>query len=273
MSKETFTPGSGTDQPISKAPGPTGSTAQSARRATSRPAANAGGSSRAEVRSNRTRTAQRSRRARQVTATRARRRTMLLFAGIPLVLVVVIIAVLLITSNAPSTVGLVNANDLNPAGSQLSVGTKAPDFTLKTVDGKSYSLSSFKGKPVLLEFFAVWCPVCQAESTTLNQIDAAFGPKGLQTIAVLANPYGKNYETSGRNDLTLVTKSDINWYISNFKVKHLTLIDPTFKTVNTYGASSYPGLYILDKNGTIRYANSGEQPYSSLASVITTLLK
>jgi peroxiredoxin len=198
---------------------------------------------------------------------------MLLFAGIPLVLVVVIIVVLLVATEAPSGVGLVNANDLNPAPSPLSVGTKAPDFTLKTVDGKSYTLSSFKGKPVLLEFFAVWCPHCQAESTVLNQLDAAFGPHGLQTLAVLASPYGKNYDNSGGTDLSIATKSDINWFISNFKVKHPTVIDPTFATVNKYGASSYPTLYVLDKNGIIRFANTGEQPYNALATVIQAALK
>ena len=198
---------------------------------------------------------------------------MLLFVGIPLVFVVVFIGVVLAVSNGPSGVGLVNANDLNPAPSPLSVGTKAPDFTLKTVDGKSYTLSSYKGKPVLLEFFAVWCPHCQAESKVLNQLDAAFGPHGLQTIAVLASPYGKNYDNSGGTDLTIATKSDINWFISNFKVTHLTLIDPTFATVNKYGASSYPTLYVLDKNGIIRFANTGEQPYNAMATVIQAALK
>jgi len=198
---------------------------------------------------------------------------MLLFVGIPLIIIVVIIGVVLAVSNAPSSVGLVNANDLNPAPSPLSVGTKAPDFTLKTVDGKSYTLSSFKGKPVLLEFFAVWCPHCQAEAKVLNQLDAAFGPHGMETLAVLASPYGKNYDNSGGTDLTIVSKSDINWFTSTFNVKHPTLIDPTFATVNKFGASSYPTLYVLDKNGIVRFANTGEQPYNAMATVIQTALK
>jgi peroxiredoxin len=198
---------------------------------------------------------------------------MLLFIGIPVVFVVVFIGVLLAESNGPSGVGLVNANDLNPGPSPLTVGAKAPDFTLKTVEGKSYSLASFMGKPVLLEFFAVWCPHCQAEAKVLNQLDAAFNPHGLQTIAVLASPYGQNYDKSGGTDLTIATKSDINWFISNFKVKHPTLIDPTFATVNKYGASSYPTLYVLDKKGIVQFANTGEQPYNAMATVIQAALK
>jgi peroxiredoxin len=191
---------------------------------------------------------------------------------IPLAIVIGVVAVLIITQTL-NTNGLVNADKLNPASQMLKVGTKAPDFTLSTVDGKSYSLSSFKGKPVLLEFFAVWCPHCQRESTVLNQVDSKFGPKGLQSLAILANPYGRNYDTSGQNDLTIVSKSDINWFEQTFGVKHPTLIDPSFATVNTYGASSYPTIYVIDKQGIVRYAQAGEQPLSALATAITAASK
>ena len=210
-------------------------------------------------------------RAQQIHQARTRRRA-LIFGGVPLVLVVIVVAIL-IASNSTSSSGLVNANDLNPGSKLLSVGTKAPNFTLKTVDGKSYSLSSLKGKPVLLEFFAVWCPHCQRESTVINQLDTNLGPKGLQTLAVLASPYGRNYDTSGGNDLSIVTKGDVQWFEKTFAVQHPTLIDPTFATVNTYNATSYPTLYVVDRQGVIRYANSGEQPYANLAAPINAALK
>ncbi len=210
-------------------------------------------------------------RAQQIRQARTRRRAFI-FGGVPLVLVVIVVAVL-IASNGGSSVGMVNANDLNPGSQVLSVGAKAPDFTLKTVDGKPYSLSSFKGKPVLLEFFAVWCPHCQRESKVINQLDTNFGPKGLQTIAVLASPYGRNYDTSGGSDTSIVTKSDVRWFDQTYGVQHPTLIDPTFATVNKYNASSYPTLYVLDRQGVIRYANSGEQPYAALAAPISAALK
>jgi peroxiredoxin len=269
MTKETFTPKSGTGSGTD----PGSETGTAANRAARRASGSAGSGSRVNTQSTRARQVPRSRRGRQISSARARRRTMLLFVGIPIVFVVVFIGVLLAVSNGPSGVGLVNSNDLNPGSTALAVGTKAPDFTLKTVDGKSYSLSSSKGKPVLLEFFAVWCPHCQAEAKVLNQLDAAFGPHGLTTIAVLASPYGRNYDNSGQTDLTIATKSDINWFTSTFNVKHLTLIDPTFATVNKYNASSYPTLYILDKNGIIRFADTGEQPYNAMATVIQAALK
>ena len=91
-------------------------------------------------------------------------------------------------------------------------GKQAPDFTLRDASGKSYHLAAQRGHPVLLEFFAVWCPHCQRESSVINQLEAAYNAKGLRTLAVLANPYGKNYDNSGGTDLTLATKSDISWF-------------------------------------------------------------
>lgn len=210
-------------------------------------------------------------RAQQIRQARTRRRAFL-FGGVPLVLVVIVVAIL-IASNSMSSTGMVNANDLNPGSQVLKVGTKAPNFTLKTVDGKPYSLSQFKGKPVLLEFFAVWCPHCQREAKVISQLDTKFGPKGLQTLAVLASPYGRNYDSSGGSDLSIVTKSDVQWFEKTFGVQHPTLIDPTFATVNTYNATSYPTLYVVDRQGVIRYANTGEQPYSALAAAITAASK
>ena len=45
---------------------------------------------------------------------------------------------------------------------ELKVGEKAPDFSLKASDGKTYSLSDFKGQPVWLTFWGSWCPPCRA---------------------------------------------------------------------------------------------------------------
>lgn len=211
---------------------------------------------------------------RRSTAVRARKRLLLLSTGVPLLAALAIVVAILVSRTTSSSAGgLVNASALNTGSQLLGTGTKAPDFTLATVDGQPYRLSTLRGKPVLLEFFAVWCPYCQAESTILNQVDKNYGSNGLRTLAVLASPYGRNYDNSGGTDLTVVTKPDVNWFIQNFGVKHPTLIDPSFTTVNAYNASSYPTIYVLDKNGIIRYANSGEQTYAQLAGGIAAASK
>lgn len=220
----------------------------------------------------------RGRRARERAAQQqaARRRRIGLVAGIGTAVVVIVIALaaVLLDRPAPSNgAALTNANALNPAQQLLPMGSKAPDFNLATVDGKHYRLSALRGHTVLLEFFAVWCPICQAEAPTIHRIDATLGNTGLKTLAILANPYGRNYENSGRTDLRLADKGDVQWFERTFKVTHPSLIDPNFSTVNRYGAYQYPTLYVIDPKGTITYANAGERPYSELASAIKAASK
>jgi peroxiredoxin len=166
---------------------------------------------------------------------------------------------------------LTNPSALNPAPQTLSVGSKATDFALTTADGQHVSLSSLSGHPVVLEFFAIWCPHCQAEASVLSQIDSAFASSGERTIAILANPYGKDYDTSNGTDRRLADRTDLTWFLDTFKVQHATLIDPNFDVVNKYGASSYPTTYIIDGGGTVRFVQSGEVPYQDLANVLSQL--
>jgi cytochrome c biogenesis protein CcmG/thiol:disulfide interchange protein DsbE len=190
-------------------------------------------------------------------------------AGTILLVAVIIAAALLSQSSGSSTAGLTNPNALNPAPNLLPVNkSKAPDFDLATVDGQHYRLSALRGHPVLLEFFAVWCPHCQHEAPILNHIDQAFASQGLRSLSILANPYGRNYDLSGGTDRRLANRGDIAWFQQTFKVAHPMVIDPSFATVNRYGVSGYPTIYVLDRKGVIRSATSGEVPYQQLAAAV-----
>ena len=60
----------------------------------------------------------------------------------------------------------------------------APSFTLNGLDGKSYSLSDYKGNYVVIHFAATWCPFCNAEAPNLEQIYKTYRSKGVQVIIV-----------------------------------------------------------------------------------------
>lgn len=210
------------------------------------------------------------RRARQAQAAR-RRRLGLALGGAAAGLVIVIIAVTLLLNRQAdnSATGLVDASKLSPASALLPLDTQAPDFDLTTVDGQHYRLSDTRGHPTLLEFFAVWCPHCQREAAILTRIERNYASKGVRALAVLANPYGPNYDTSQGQDLSPVTAKDVHGFANTFAVTHPILIDPAFATVNRYGAGSYPTFYVLDTAGRVRFAQAGEVPYQQLASALT----
>lgn len=175
-----------------------------------------------------------------------------------------------VTTATPSA--LANPNALNPAPQLLSVGSQAPNFTLRDANGKAYSLAAQRGHPVLLEYFAVWCPICQGEAPIMAQLTKHYTPKGVRVWSVLSNPYGPNYDSSGRTDLSLATRSDLSWFARTFNVQHPQLIDPQFATVNKYGIVGYPGLYVVDPNGKITFVADQHESYSTLAKALDRAL-
>src|SRR5258708_8010116 len=63
-------------------------------------------------------------------------------------------------------------------------GQPAPDFSLTAVDGKTVKLSDFRGKAVLLNFWATWCEPCKIEMPWFVDLQNKYGPQGLQVVGV-----------------------------------------------------------------------------------------
>lgn len=220
------------------------------------------------------RTAERTARKQQVRRRQPRIPVSALVGGaVTLAALVAILAYALIRSSpAQSNQALTSPNDLNPSSSTLNVGATAPNFTLHDVSGNPFTLSAQRDHPVLLEFFAVWCPHCQAEAPTIARLTRAFSPHGVRVWSVLASPYGRNYDNSGGTDLRPANKGDLQWFAQTFNVRHPQLVDPHFRVVNRYGLPGYPTIFVIDGKGRIAYAESGEVSYSALAGALQKAL-
>ncbi len=70
-------------------------------------------------------------------------------------------------------------------------GQTAPDFELISLDGKKIHLSDFRGKAVLLNFWATWCEPCKIEMPWFVQLESQYGPEGLQVVGVAMDDSGE----------------------------------------------------------------------------------
>jgi peroxiredoxin len=135
------------------------------------------------------------------------------------------------------------------------VGQSAPDFSLPAADGKTYSLSQFRGQVVVLEFFAPWCPHCQADAPMFNELYDAYKDRGVQFLAVSATPYGRNYSQTNRDPITM---DDVKWFQDTYGVKFPMLFDKDVRAADQYGIAFYPTVYIVDRNGNVASIPTGD---------------
>ncbi len=116
----------------------------------------------------------------------ARRRTIIVYASLALVAIVVLVAVAF-ASRAPQTASTA------PTVAQISVGQTAPEFKV-TTDLGAFDLATAGGRPTLLELFATWCPHCQNEVAVLNGLYDRFRGR-VNFLGVSANGYGMDQRT------------------------------------------------------------------------------
>jgi peroxiredoxin len=158
-------------------------------------------------------------------------------------------------------------------GNPTAAGKVAPGFTLPAEQGGNVSLSQYRGKVVVLEFFAPWCPHCRNEVSTLNTVAQVFSDQ-VQVLSVSASPYGFNYESSGGSDTSAITMADVQKFVSTFHVSYPALLDTSLRVGNAYGVYGYPQIYVIDRNGVIQWNNGqgGETSYTDLQAAINRAL-
>ncbi|MGE8205811.1 TlpA family protein disulfide reductase [Heyndrickxia sp. NPDC080065] len=122
----------------------------------------------------------------------------------------------------------------------LETGSSAPDFQLKTLDGKVIRLSDMKGKKVIINFFATWCQPCRSEMPLLEN----FYQKHRTDIEILA--------------INIDTKANVKGFINKLGLTFPILLDIKDIINNRYQIIAIPTTYFIDQQGKIIAKHIGQ---------------
>ncbi len=133
-----------------------------------------------------------------------------------------------------------NLGTLEPipaSGRPLQAGDRAPDFTIKTLEGKDLALADFRGKYISLDFWASWCAPCLAEMPNLRRIAEEFA-KGSRFVVI-----GVCLDDGPRDAARLVKSLKLSWLQG--------IAGPESPVVSAYGATAIPATFLIGPDGKI----------------------
>ncbi len=127
-------------------------------------------------------------------------------------------------------------------------GHLAPDFTLKTVEGKTIRLSDLRGKKVVLvNFWATWCPPCRLEMPTMQQIYAEYKRRGFEILAINVDA-----------DAT----QEIRDFVKELRLTFPVLLDPRMEVARRYRVRALPASVLINRKGVIRHIGLGYRTWT-----------
>ena len=134
----------------------------------------------------------------------------------------------------------------------------AADFSLSAIDGSTVLMSDYKGKVVLLEFMATWCPPCKMAVPDLIDLHNLFKEKDFALLSISVDE----------------PHSRVKSFVDEYAIPYTMLIDD--KNVSSqYGVMTLPTTFLIDRQGRISIKHTGYMPefVSSFALEIEELLK
>jgi thiol-disulfide isomerase/thioredoxin len=141
---------------------------------------------------------------------------------------------------------------------QIRQEPSAPTLALKDLRGRTVRLESFRGKVVLLNFWATWCPPCRAEIPDLVALQRDHGAKGLQVVGVTCPPYSR----------AAVTK-----FVKDQKVTYPILLGTKGLAARLTGTDVLPTTLVIDRDGSVRATIEGILTPEEVAEKILPLLE
>jgi peroxiredoxin len=147
------------------------------------------------------------------------------------------------------------SNAIRPSLPASAMAGMAPSFTLTNLDGKAVSLADFRGKVVVLDFWATWCPPCKREIPDFVDLQKTYGSRGVQIIGIALDEPEKVRAFARQNGM-----------------KYPVLLGSDEIALRYGGIEGIPTTFILDKSGKIVNRFEGFRPRQVFETAITQLL-
>jgi len=125
------------------------------------------------------------------------------------------------------------------------VGDVVPGFTLPALDGASHQLEQLRGRVVVLNYWATWCPPCVDEMPSLQKLHDALAAKGLAVVAVSVDE----------------RFTDIERFVDSYGLTFTILHDEGMKVSRSYQTFKYPETYIIGRDGRLKSKVVGERDW------------
>lgn len=145
-----------------------------------------------------------------------------------------------------------------PAPVGIEEGQVAPDFEFSAFDGRRLRLSDFRGRPLVLNFWASWCAPCRAEMPLLEAALRSHADAGLAVIGV---NNGERYETASR----FLERLDVSLTAYAY--------DPDGAVVRRYGILGMPTTFFIDRDGVITAVITGALTQTLLDKAVAEAIR
>lgn len=155
-------------------------------------------------------------------------------------------------------IGLRGQDRLVPVAS----GRTAPDLTVSDLEGRPVALSEFRGRVMLLNVWATWCPPCVWEMPAMERLYRELGDEGLEVVAVSVDVASPAAIGSGRG-----SGDAVHSFVQERGLTFTVLLDPDRRIERLYQVRGLPTSYLVDRDGVIRRTVLGpaewdQPPYS-----------
>jgi len=130
---------------------------------------------------------------------------------------------------------------------KIKSGSKAPNFTATDINGNKISLSDYKGKVVLVNFWATWCSPCKEEIPQLNKLYKIMQNRDFVILAIAEDNKSSN---------------ELKAFIKKYEMPFTVLTDPGRVIAGYYRLSGVPETFLIDKNGKLIYKFIGPKDWT-----------